>query len=357
VKIRYAEPDLQELDQQRANCLVLTAFADDRPLRDLAGRVDWRLNGRLSRLIQTEFIDAHLNETMLTPVGTRLPFTRLLFVGMGRRSDFNEERFADVCEMVFQSLARLHITDFAMSLPGRIGLDVGLRQALRGWEDGIISAFPAEMISRLNVCLVESAEVQRELLEPMRRVAMQLSEQAQQALDQALETAQSMPPVTNEPSPSQRRRDWSTGMVRIVDNESELDFDENDEISVADVPEGKRRSGVFSIPKAPPGAFDSSRAARPTPAEPTPAASWKGSVPVTSRSEAKSQRGLGPSLPRRPSGQWAAVRRSSLQYDIPGQNRQRDFETPPMSPPSEPVDRIRRPTSGAFNSSDEGVDS
>ena len=352
MKIRYAEPLLPELDRERADCLVLTAFTDDRPLRGLAGRVDWRLNGRLSRLMCDEFIDGHLHETMLTPVGKRLPFKRLLFVGMGERAQFNEQRFASVCEMIFVSLARLHIVDFAMALPGRIGLDVGLRQALRGWEDGVVSAFPAEMIAQLNICLVESGDVQRELLEPMRRIGLQLANQAHQALEEARVQEQPETPAPKS-SADLRRRDWSTGMVRIVETEPELDLDEDEEIAVADVPESKRRSGVFSIPKAPPGAFDGGRRTRPTPVEATSAA-WAAHN-VTPNPEGGANRPLGPSLPRRPSGQWAAVRRSSLQYDIPTQNRPTDFNAPPVSPPSEPVDRSRR--SGGFPVVDEGRES
>ncbi|MCO4760626.1 MAG: hypothetical protein KC502_03935, partial [Myxococcales bacterium] len=182
MKLRYAEPNLHELDGEQAVCLVLTAFADDRPLRGLAGRVDWRLNGQLSRLMLRRFVDGHFCEAMLTPLVDRLPFQRLLLVGMGTRAAFNERRFADICRFTFDTLSRMHITDFAMAMPGRIGLDVGLRQALNGWEDGIASAFPAEMIQQLNICLIESSEVQRELIEPLRRSCRDLDDRAAAAL-------------------------------------------------------------------------------------------------------------------------------------------------------------------------------
>ncbi len=365
MKLRYAEPGLYELDKERAVCLVLTAFADDRPLRGLAGRVDWRLNGRISKLMLRDFVDGHFGETMLTPLESRLPFDRLLFVGMGARSEFSERRFGEICRITFDTLARMHVTDFAMALPGRIGLDVGLRQALHGWEEGIAGAFPAEQIQALNICLIEGAEVQRELVEPLRRICRGLDEQAETAIAQAefvegvapaarhatakTARAPAAPRDDEEGFSAARRRDWSTGMFRIIETPDEPDDD--DEIAVADVPESKRRSGLFTIPDAPAGAVDSARRNRELrPLEPD----WRrnpspgaGPRAPTDRVE-PAPRAREFTVARRPSGQFAAVRRASGQYEIPVQRRTPDFDAPPVAPPSEPVDRVRRRASGSF---------
>ncbi len=174
----FAEPKLEALDELDNRCLVLTFFADDRPLRGLTGRVDWRLCGQLSRLMISDFVDGHFCEAMLTPLGGRLPFERLLLVGMGRRSDFGPERFEEICRFCFGALARMGVNDFAMSLPGRVGLDVGLRQALRGWRSALIETFEPEALGGLRVCILEAADVQRELVEPMRDLERELQDRA-----------------------------------------------------------------------------------------------------------------------------------------------------------------------------------
>lgn len=360
MKLRYAEPGLHELDKEHAVCLVLTGFSDERPLRGLAGRVDWRLNGQLSRLMRDSFIDGHFTEAVLTPMASRLPFDRLLFVGMGARADFNEQRFAEICRFTFETLSRMHITDFAMALPGRIGLDVGLRQALRGWEDGIASAFPAEMIQQLKVCLIESADVQRELVEPLRRICRDLAERATDALEAAgqIEPAPVERIITagrpavddgDDDASLARRRDWSTGMFRIVEEPpATVDFDEDDdEISVADVPATRRRSGLFTIPEGR-GGREPKRAAL----ESTVARSNGGwSRPQTTGNTPRAPNNTSPRRApeftgaRRPSGQFAAVRRASGQYEIPTRRQNADFNAPPIVPPSEPIDKVRRVSS------------
>ena len=65
---------------------------------------------------------------------------------------------------------------FAMALPGRIGLDVGVRQALAGWRRAVHESFPPETLADLDISLLEAAEVQRELVEPMRNLERELNE-------------------------------------------------------------------------------------------------------------------------------------------------------------------------------------
>lgn len=181
MKLRLAAPRLDALDDLEGGehaVLVLTSFADDRPLRGMTGLCDWRLNGQLSRLLQAEFIDGHYQDALLIPVAGRLPFGRVLLVGLGKRSDFNAQRFEDVCRFVFQSLLGLGVVHFAMGLPGRIGLDVGVRQALAGWKRAVHQAFPPERLGEVEIALLESPEVQRELAEPMRVLERELNDVA-----------------------------------------------------------------------------------------------------------------------------------------------------------------------------------
>ena len=179
MKLRLAAPRLEVLDELEGGAeavLVLTSFADDRPLRGLTGLCDWRLNGQISRLLQQDFVDAHYQDCVLIPVSGRLPFGRVLLLGLGRRSEFSADRFEDICRFVFDALLRMGVRQFAMGLPGRIGLDVGVRQALAGWRRAVHQSFAPETLGDVDISLLEVPEVQRELVEPMRTLERELND-------------------------------------------------------------------------------------------------------------------------------------------------------------------------------------
>ncbi len=220
MKIRFAEPTLRGLDDLGGICLVLTAFSDDRPLRGLAGHVDWRLNGRLSKWILDDFVDAHYKEVTLTPLDGQLPFQRLVLVGLGRRQDYDAERFVQVCRFCFDTLARMGVVEFAIEMPGRPGLDIGLRQAVVGWRQALMESFGATEVAVMQICIVEPTQVQQELIEPMRAIEAELHELALQEVEarQAASNSQraAPPPAMVVPAePPGQRRGWQSGVVRL----------------------------------------------------------------------------------------------------------------------------------------------
>src|SRR5687768_18415019 len=77
--------------------LALGVFTDERPLRGAAGLCDWRLCGRLSRLLKKNKASGAKGETVLMPPGKRLRFGRILLFGLGRSNDYDEARYrADI---------------------------------------------------------------------------------------------------------------------------------------------------------------------------------------------------------------------------------------------------------------------
>lgn len=183
MQVRFATPSLHAVDDESARLLILTFFADDRPLQGLPGLVDWRLNGRISKLIRTEFVDGHFREATLRPLDRRLPFAEVLLIGLGERADYDAERFETICRFAFGTVARLGTLDLAMQLPGRIGLDVGLREAVRGWQRALVASFTPAELAELRICLLDAPEVQRELAEPLRRVAASFGDARAEAVE------------------------------------------------------------------------------------------------------------------------------------------------------------------------------
>lgn len=83
---------------------VAFVWRDDTPLRGLAARADWRLNGFLSRLMQQERFQGDEKDWLLVPTQGRLPFSLLFLVGMGQRTDHDEARAVEALHRIASKL-------------------------------------------------------------------------------------------------------------------------------------------------------------------------------------------------------------------------------------------------------------
>lgn len=155
--------DLVRWDDAPADALVLPTFADDRPLRGAAGLADWRLCGRLSRLIKKNKVDSARGESLILPPGHRLPFRRLFWFGLGDSRGYGEDRYRADAAWIADVLAAAGVTDYAIQAPGRaVGL-LGARRAL----ELMLDAVPA--FDRGKVALIEDAAGQKDIAELLRK--------------------------------------------------------------------------------------------------------------------------------------------------------------------------------------------
>jgi len=122
--------DLSRWDEAKRDCLVLPVFKDDRPLRGAAGLVDWRLHGRLSRLVKANKASAEAGETMLLPPGRRLEFRRILWFGLGDAKGYSEDRFRRDLAWILGVVTKAGVTEWAMQMPGRASGLIGARRAV-----------------------------------------------------------------------------------------------------------------------------------------------------------------------------------------------------------------------------------
>jgi len=63
--------------------LVATFFQNERPPRGLAGRLDWYLQGAISKQLQNGFISGKLNECVYLPIKRRQSTYHVLLIGCG----------------------------------------------------------------------------------------------------------------------------------------------------------------------------------------------------------------------------------------------------------------------------------
>ena len=124
---------LAHLDEAQSDTLVLYFFEDERPLKDLAGLVDWRLNGKLTSFLLDNRVTGAFRECTLYPVPARLPIAKLLLIGLGDRRGFNGGKFQIVTSFTMDTLRKLGVADFALAFPRKPYLKISVRQVLEIW--------------------------------------------------------------------------------------------------------------------------------------------------------------------------------------------------------------------------------
>jgi hypothetical protein len=80
---RLIEPTLGAVDALAVDSIVVGLCRDVRPLAGALGMIDWRLCGRLSRLLESGTITGDLDEKILFPTSGRLSAPRLFIYGWG----------------------------------------------------------------------------------------------------------------------------------------------------------------------------------------------------------------------------------------------------------------------------------
>jgi hypothetical protein len=119
VELRFVHPSLRRLDEAGTEVLVCCLAADERPPRGVAGLVDWRLGGRISHLLESGYFTGKTGEIGLVPGARRLPFEKLVFLGVGSRADFGEHVFRACVARILDTLEGLKVRSAVVQLPGR----------------------------------------------------------------------------------------------------------------------------------------------------------------------------------------------------------------------------------------------
>jgi hypothetical protein len=115
------------------DALVVPVWSDVRPLRGAAGLLDWRLCGKLSKMIRQGRLAGTTGEKLLL-VTNRVPWQRVLAVGVGESIAFDDGTFRVAADCCLDTLRRIGIRSLAIAFPGRdidlIRPDLALRTFL-----------------------------------------------------------------------------------------------------------------------------------------------------------------------------------------------------------------------------------
>lgn len=129
---------LQDVKKFETEALVVGCYEDVRPLKGLAGELDWLLCGSLSRLLIASKIRGSLGDVaLITPRG-KIPVQKLFMIGMGPGKESSPSSVRAFAETVASSVLDAGVRSAALEYIPASGSDEDLQlQALqKGLEDG-----------------------------------------------------------------------------------------------------------------------------------------------------------------------------------------------------------------------------
>lgn len=132
MEIRFVAPELRALDRTSGDAIVVGYCEGERPLRGVSGALDWRLCGRLSRLIAAGRATGALASAVLVPGRRRLTFERVVLVGLGPMAELDEARARLATGAMLDVLDGLVARTAAIALPGRTCGSLSPERAVEG---------------------------------------------------------------------------------------------------------------------------------------------------------------------------------------------------------------------------------
>ncbi|OGQ07259.1 MAG: hypothetical protein A3G32_04605 [Deltaproteobacteria bacterium RIFCSPLOWO2_12_FULL_40_28] len=102
-------------DKIPVDCAVVTAFSNHIPLTGNAALLDWRLNGRISRLIMDGRFKGGFQEAMLLPSEGRVKPPLIMVFGLGSSGQFNESLIGTFSSILLEKLANQKAKSFLIS--------------------------------------------------------------------------------------------------------------------------------------------------------------------------------------------------------------------------------------------------
>ena len=111
------ETTMRAVDELAGDLLVCVMFEGEAPPRGVAGLVDWRTEGALSRLIQRGLVTGALADRVLLAGGRSLSFERIVVVGLGPASAFEATACRAALASMTEIVAGLRTRRVALEVP------------------------------------------------------------------------------------------------------------------------------------------------------------------------------------------------------------------------------------------------
>ncbi len=114
------------------DAILVLVPEDERPLRQDAGIVDWRLGGEVSRLLGSRFCSGTFGEATLLPAGGGLAAWRVLLFGVGLVDALHGRSLERALTLAGAKLLEIRARSGVLALPEGLDLDRHARTILIG---------------------------------------------------------------------------------------------------------------------------------------------------------------------------------------------------------------------------------
>jgi hypothetical protein len=129
----------QDIKAIESDAIVVGFFEDMRPLKNLAGQLDWLLCGSLSRLIIEKRMSGTLGEVALLTNRDKIPAGKIFLVGLGPRSEFTCAALKSVARRTAASVvaAGAQVTALEYFPPVDAKYEEGIHALQDGLKEGV----------------------------------------------------------------------------------------------------------------------------------------------------------------------------------------------------------------------------
>lgn len=115
MKVKLVNPPV---DRYSADILLIYFFSRERPLKGETGRIDWWLEGHLSRNLMSGWIQGDFSEKLLSNSTRRIASPRILLNGLGPPEHFTAERYQALVNLLAQTVVGMGLNKIITPLPG-----------------------------------------------------------------------------------------------------------------------------------------------------------------------------------------------------------------------------------------------
>jgi hypothetical protein len=129
---------LQDVKKLAAEALIVGFYEDVRPLKGIAGEIDWLLCGSLSALILMKKLRGSLGDVALVTSQGKVPAQKIFLVGLGSRAGLTPTALSSAARTAAASAAGAGVRSAAIEYFPSLDmpLDIGLTALSRGLNEG-----------------------------------------------------------------------------------------------------------------------------------------------------------------------------------------------------------------------------
>ncbi|MBN2716959.1 MAG: hypothetical protein JXX14_13990 [Deltaproteobacteria bacterium] len=117
--VQYIPPRLDAIRFVPESVICCFQFQEKKPLKGIAGLIDWRMLGCVSRLRIADTWEAGFGERLLVMPGNRLPASYIVLFGCGREADFTETVYTELLTQMIGCAREMRASRIVLSPPGR----------------------------------------------------------------------------------------------------------------------------------------------------------------------------------------------------------------------------------------------